>query len=199
MTITYIVDNSLYVNITNRCTNNCDFCIRNNGDGAYGSNSLWLEREPTVDEIYNDIMKYQLDKYDELIFCGYGEPTMRVYDLVEVAKKVKAASNIHIRINTNGHANLVHRTDVTPLFEGIIDTVSISLNNANKEDYNSICHPAYKNAYEKMIEFTALCSKHVENVVMSVVHGTIPDENLEKCRIIAENAGAKLRIREYIS
>ena len=36
MTITYEVGNSLYLIITKRCSNRCDFCIRQNGDGAYG-------------------------------------------------------------------------------------------------------------------------------------------------------------------
>ena len=89
MTITYEVDGALYVNITNRCSNRCDFCIRNNGDGAYGSNSLWLSREPTCDEIFESIVASNPENYSELVFCGYGEPTERLDDLICVAKKVK--------------------------------------------------------------------------------------------------------------
>ena len=89
MCITYVVDGSLYVNMTNKCSNRCEFCIRNNGDGAYGSDSLWLEREPTLDEVMSSVLSRDLSAYPELIFCGYGEPTYRLEDAVVVAKVVK--------------------------------------------------------------------------------------------------------------
>ena len=80
MTITYEVDGGLYINITNRCSNRCEFCIRNNGDGAYGSDSLWLVREPTLEEISESVFSRELTKYKEVVFCGYGEPTYRLAD-----------------------------------------------------------------------------------------------------------------------
>ena len=126
MTITYVVKNGLYVNMTNRCSNSCDFCIRQNGEGVYGSDSLWLDREPTVDEIVADIAKYDLTTFDELVFCGYGEPTERVDDMLSVASAVKKLVPIKIRLNTNGHGNLIAGRDVTPEFQGLIDVVSIS-------------------------------------------------------------------------
>lgn len=196
-TITYKVGNALYLNITNRCTSNCTFCIRNFGEGVYGSPKLWFDKEPTVEEIVGDVLAHNFDAYDEIVFCGYGEPTMRINALVETAKRVKEVSKIKIRINTNGHANLFHKKDITPLFEGIIDTVSVSLNSAYKEEYNKVCRPAYADAYEGMLEFTKLCTRHVPDVVMSVVKSTIPDEEIELCREIAKNCGARLRVREF--
>ena len=107
MTVTYEVDGALYVNATNRCSNRCSFCIRNNGDGAYGSDSLWLTREPTYEEIMESISERDMTKYRELVFCGYGEPTYRLPDVVRVAREVKMRYNIPVRINTNGHSDLI--------------------------------------------------------------------------------------------
>ena len=99
MTITYEVGTGLYVNVTNRCTNSCEFCVRSVADGTYGE--LWLTREPTKDEILEDILKRDLSLYTELVFCGYGEPTLRLYDILEVARAVKEKSSIKIRINSH--------------------------------------------------------------------------------------------------
>ena len=107
MCITYTVERGLYINVTNRCSNRCEFCIRNNGDGAYGSESLWLEREPTLEEIISDIAKRDLSQFDEVVFCGYGEPTERLEVIREVALWIRSKSDIQIRLNTNGHANLI--------------------------------------------------------------------------------------------
>ena len=116
MCITYIVDGKLYVNVTNRCSNRCDFCIRNNGDGAYGSDSLWLEREPTVEEIKESIFSRNLTDFPELVFCGYGEPSYRLYDIREVALAVKEkCPKIKIRINTNGHSDLIWQKNTAPV------------------------------------------------------------------------------------
>ena len=108
MCITYIVDGKLYVNVTNRCSNRCDFCIRNNGDGAYGSDSLWLEREPTREEILDSIFSRDLTAFPELVFCGYGEPSYRLEDAAFVAREVKQKyPHLKVRVNTNGHSDLI--------------------------------------------------------------------------------------------
>lgn len=199
MTLTYIVENNIYINLTNRCTNRCTFCIRNNGDGAYGSDSLWLEREPTAEEIIADFEKYNMNKYEEIVFCGYGEPTMRLDILLETSKALKEKYHKPIRINTNGQANLIHSKNITPLFKDVIDTVSISLNTANAESYEKLCLPVYgKKAYEALIEFGKECVPYVENVIFSVVRQTLTKEEIKMCEQIAKNAGVKLRIRELV-
>ncbi len=198
MTIKYVVNNGIYINMTNRCSNSCEFCIRKNGEGVYGSDSLWLDREPTVDEIISDLSKYDLSKYEEVVFCGYGEPTERIEALVGTAKYVKSVSDIKVRINTNGHGNLINGRDITPLFRDIIDTVSVSLNCANAEDYNKICHPEFgEDAYNGLIEFARLCVSVVSKVVLSVVDTTISAADMSKCADIAESIGASLRIRPF--
>ncbi|HBR32822.1 MAG TPA: TIGR04100 family radical SAM protein [Clostridiales bacterium] len=199
MTITYIVGNGIYVNLTNRCTNRCSFCIRNNGDGAYGSDSLWLEREPTVEEVLADFEKYDMIKYDEIVYCGYGEPTIRIDTLLETAKVLKEKYKKPIRINTNGQGSLINKRNIAPLFKHIIDTVSISLNAADAESYEKMCLPVYgKKAYEALIEFGRECVPYVKNVLFSVVRQTLSEDEISACEQIAKKAGVKLRIRELV-
>jgi radical SAM protein, TatD family-associated len=198
MTITYPVGNSLYLNITNRCTNACEFCIRAKDDGFYADN-LWLEREPTVAEICADLDSKPLDSYDELVFCGYGEPTCRLDDMLLVCDHLRAVTKTPIRLNTNGQADLIAERDTTPEFSGRFDTVSISLNAATACDYQKICHSVYgEEAYSAMLTFAEHVKKYVPRVILSVVRGTIPDSDLEKCSKLAETRGVELRIREYI-
>ncbi len=198
MTVCYTVNKGLYINLTNRCSNACEFCIRQNGEGVYGSDSLWLEREPEADEVIECIKKYDLTQFEELVFCGYGEPTERADVLVAVAKAVKQMCDISIRINTNGHGNLINGRDITPDFKEIIDVVSVSLNCANAEDYEKICHPRFGiKAYEGLIEFARLCVPQVKSVVLSVVDTTITNEDIKRCEETAKSIGAVLRVRPF--
>lgn len=200
MTVTYEVDGGLYVNITNRCSNRCEFCIRNNGDGAYGSEPLWLLREPTVDEILESVFSRELEKYKEVVFCGYGEPTFRLFDAVTVARKIKERyPTLPIRINTNGHSDLIHGCDTSAMYGGAFDTVSISLNTPNAERYVEICHPVYKKeAFYALIEFAKNVNKYVQNTCFSIVRQTLTESEIEECEKIAKSAGVSLRIRDYI-
>lgn len=199
MTITYEVGNSLYLNITNRCSNHCDFCIRNNGDGAYGSNSLWLEREPTEEEILAAVDARDVAKYDEVIFCGYGEPTERLDTLLSVAKKLKAKYGCKIRVNTNGQSDLICGRDTSSLFAGAVDTLSISLNAPNAAEYQRVCHSCYgEDAYAAILEFASHVKHYVPHVVLSVVDAALTEDEILQCEVIAEKAGVPLRVRAYI-
>ena len=198
MTITYPVHNGIYVNVTNRCPCACTFCLRQNGESVYGSDSLWLEREPTVKEVCDSIDTWDLNKYNEVVFCGFGEPTERLDDLLEVAKYIKSKSDIKIRINTNGLADLIWNEPTAPKLQGLIDTVSISLNATNKEEYLKIVRPKFGiESYEAMLKFTKECTKHVPSVVMTVVDIVVSKEEQEICRKICESVGATLHIRPY--
>lgn len=198
MTITYPVYNGIYVNMTNRCPCACTFCLRKQSDHVYGSDSLWLEREPTVEEVCESIDKWDLSKYSEIVFCGYGEPTMRLDDLLKVAAYIKSKSNIPLRINTNGLADLIAGEKVAHKLEGLIDTVSVSLNATNKEDYFKLVRPKFGiDSYDAMLSFTKECTKYVPNVIMTVVDEVTSKEEQEKSREICESIGAKLRVRPY--
>ncbi|MFZ3130122.1 MAG: TatD family nuclease-associated radical SAM protein [Desulfosporosinus sp.] len=197
MTITYAIENSLYLNITNRCSNNCTFCVRNNSEGVVDRLNLWLEREPTVDEVLEDISKLEISNYKELVFCGYGEPMMRTFDLIEICKKLKDYYNIPLRINTNGQANLLNGYDITPLLEGLADTISISLNAKNKQEYQALCLSDFgETAFEGILDFAVKCKKHIPNVVLSVVD-LISEEDIQACKLIAEGIGVDFRVRHF--
>ena len=187
MTITYTVGDSLYVNTTNRCSNSCEFCVRSHGEELYGD--LWLESEPTREEILADINSRTLCDYKELVFCGYGEPTERL----------KEKNDVKIRINTNGHSDLINGRDTAPEFEGCFDTVSISLNCADAKSYQAVCHSQFGEAsFDALIDFARRVKEYVPNVVLSVVRGSIPDSDIDVCQKIADSVGVTLRVREML-
>ena len=200
MCIVYEVSGALYVNPTNRCSNSCTFCIRHNGDGAYGSDSLWLTREPSVAEMICEIVKKNPENYSEVVFCGYGEPSYRLNEIREVALEIKRLfPKTQTRINTNGHSSLIFGFDTTPLYEGAFDEVSISLNTPSAEKYLEICRPVYKKeAYYALIDFAKNVKKYVQNVVLSVVRETLTESELAECQKIASEAGVTLKVRTYI-
>lgn len=198
MTITYENGSGLYINSTNRCPNACEFCVRTTADSYYGD--LWLEREPTVDEIVESVKERDLSAYSEIVFCGYGEPFERIDDILEVCRRLKTFTTLPIRINTNGLGNRLAGRDVTPELAGLIDTLSISLNTPDASAYQRICHSIYgEQAHADLIEFARLAGRYVPNVVLSVVDTTISPEQIEQCRRIAEENGVRLRVREFIS
>ena len=201
MCITYEVESGLYVNVTNRCQNRCEFCIRNNGDGAYGSDSLWLEREPTVEEIIDEILSRDLSKYSEIVFCGYGEPSIRLEECREVALNIKEKyKNMPVRINTNGQSDLYFGKDTAPLYKDAFDSVSISLNTPCAEKYNEICHPVYGlNTFDAILLFAKNVKNFVPNVCFSVVRQTLTEKELLECRAISDDVGIYLKIRDYIA
>lgn len=200
MCITYIVEGKLYVNITNKCSNRCEFCIRNNGDGAYGSDSLWLEREPTRDEILNSIFSHDLSAFPELVFCGYGEPTYRLDDAVYIAKAVKKIRpDMKIRINTNGHSDLILGRKTAPDYEGAFDIVSISLNTPSRERYQQICHSVFgEAAFDSLLSFAGEVKHYVPTVILSAVKETLTNEEIALCEQISCTLGVTLRLRDYI-
>ena len=198
MTITYPVNKGLYINMTNRCPCNCTFCLRHNAEGVYGSDSLWLDREPTVQEVCDSVDTWDLTQFDEVVFCGYGEPTERLEDLLLVAKYIKAKGDIKIRINTNGLADLIWQKQTALSLKGLIDTVSISLNTPNQEDYLRVVRPKFgEGSYDAMLRFAKDCTAYVPDVVMTVVDVVTSKEEQEQCRKICENIGARLRVRPF--
>ena len=199
MTATYRVGDGLYVNLTNRCPCACTFCIRQNGDGVYGSDSLWLEREPTVEEVCNSIEK-NLGTCRELVFCGYGEPTERLDALLEVAAWFrKMHSDIPIRVNTNGLSDLIAGEPTAHRFKGLVDAISISLNAPTAEEYAALCRPKFgMAAYPALLKFAEAVKGFVKDVTLTVV-GTesLTPEKEEACRRVASEHGLPLRVRRF--
>lgn len=198
LTFVYKVHGNLYVNLTNKCPCACTFCIRNNGDGAYGSDSLWLEREPTAAEVIEAVAGYNEDSYDEIVFCGYGEPTEKLDVLLEVAKELKSRYKKIVRLNTNGLGSRINGKNIAPLLGDAVDIVSVSMNAGSSEEYNRLCRPKWDDGFDEMLHFASECKKYVPKVMFSVVD-VIPAEEIERCRSIADRLGIYLRVRKYDS
>ena len=200
MTVYYEVDGALYVNLTNRCNNNCSFCIRKNGDGAYGSDPLWLEREPTEEEAIEMLKEENLAAYRELVFCGYGEPSIRLDLCKAIAREVRSLRpDMPIRINTNGMSDLYFGRNTAPEYADVFDTVSISLNAPTAEKYDDMCHPVYHlSALPGILTFAKNVKNCVQNTVFTVVGDYLTADDIAACQTIADELGIPLRVRTYI-
>lgn len=198
MEILYKVYNNLYVNLTNKCPCACTFCLRQTMDRVGESGSLWLEREPSAEEVIAEFDKFDMAQYGEVVFCGFGEPTEALDVLLPVAKYVKEAYGKPVRINTNGMGNLIHGRDITPELDGLVDTISISLNTPNAERYNEIVRSKFGDqSFDAMIDFAKRAVKHVPRVVMTTVDTMLTKEEEAECQKICDEVGAKYRIRPW--
>ncbi len=198
MTILYEVHDGLYVNLTNKCPCRCTFCLREEDNGVHGSESLWLEHEPSLEEIIAEFEKRNLVDYSEIVFCGYGEPLTRIETVIEVCKYIRSKSDIKIRVNTNGLADLVHNKPVAHMLTGYVDAVSISLNAPTAEEYDAVVRPRFGMiSFDAMLKFAKDVKQYVPQVTLTVVD-TIGPEAIEACRKIAESIGVKYRVRKYV-
>lgn len=196
MTILYTVSDKLYINLTNKCPCSCTFCIRQNGEGAYGSDSLWLDREPTVDEVIDELEKYDMSQFKEVVFCGYGEPMERAEDVGCIGRYIKDNFKIPVRLNTNGLGDKIWGEPTAKVLEGAVDIVSVSLNQCSAEKYNEVTRPKWEDAFDAMISFAADCKKYVPKVMFTVVD-VIPMEDISRCKALAMSLGIELRVRKY--
>lgn len=205
--LVYELDGKIYINLTNRCTNDCIFCLRKDKDDVKGQ-ELWLDSENFgADEVIEQLRTLTgLPSYShtllpsEIIFCGYGEPMLKLDILKEVSKYIKDNyPNTKIRINTNGHANYVYKRNIVPELKGLIDTISVSLNGESTQEYDMYSRPKFEEAYEEVKKFIKACSDAGIETIASVVDGYKGHHiNIEKCKKIASDLGAKLRVREWI-
>lgn len=197
MTILYTVGDGLYINLTNRCPCACTFCIRQNGDGAYGSDSLWLEREPETDEVIEELKKYgDLSQFKEVVFCGYGEPMERPHEVSYIGRYIRDNYRIPVRLNTNGLGDKINGEPTARLLEGAVDIVSVSLNQCDSEKYNAVTRPKWEDSFDAMISFAADCKKYIPKVMFTVVD-VIPPEDISRCKAVAMSLGIELRVRTY--
>lgn len=198
--IIYTLEGGTYFNITNQCPCSCAFCIRSQGDAVGEAKNLWFEngREPSFEEIKNAIDAYDFSLVEEAVFCGYGEPTCRYDELLSTAKYLKKVKpSIRLRLNTNGLSDLINNKPTAEEIGLAFDSVSVSLNEPDSEQYDKITRNIYKGrAYDAMLKFTKECAQHCADVRMSVVD-VIGKDNIEKSRKIAEALGAKFVCRSF--
>ena len=197
--VVYWLGENLYLNITNKCPNNCYFCLRNFRDGVGGFN-LKLEREPSTSEIIAELENYiNKRNWKEIVFCGFGEPFERLDCILEISSWIRRhyGKIVTIRVDTNGQAFLLNegRYVVKELKMAGVDKVSVSLNAHNKETYNQICRPTFENAFESILEFIEKTKKLLEVEVTAV---RIPEVDLQAVEEIARRMGVKFRVRDYI-
>lgn len=191
--IAYQIGSSLYLNITNRCTNKCTFCIRYKTKLFNSEHELWLKKEPTTEEIIKTIG--DPNKYKEIVFCGYGEPLIRLDIVKEVSKWLKE-KGAFVRIDTNGEGNLIHKRNILPELKGLIDSISISINAQDKKTFQKICSSDFgEDAFDAIIEFAREARKYIPNVEFTVVG--IPEINIKEAKKIADELGVSFRVRTY--
>lgn len=199
--LVYLLDGKIYINLTNNCTNECTFCIRTLKDDVCGAN-LWLKNDTvTAQEVINQLKTLYKGEKD-IVFCGYGEPTLKLDVLKEVAKFIKEnCKDVNVRINTNGHGNLIHKRDITKELVGLVDEISVSLNAPTEELYKELTQPNIK-CENILAEVQDFIKKSVETgfkTTATVVTGYKNyDIDVEKCGQIAKDLGANFRVREWL-
>ncbi len=198
--LVYILDGKIYINLTNSCTNDCIFCIRSIKDDVVGANLFLNTENVKADDVIKQLESMKDKLSSEIVFCGYGEPMLKLDVLKEVAKYIKEKyPNIKLRVNTNGHANYVYKRNVVPELKGLIDEFSVSLNGENKKEYDELSKPNFDEAYEETKKFIKACADADIKVTATVVEGYKGRHlNLKNCEKIANNLGAKFRVREWI-
>jgi TatD family-associated radical SAM protein len=190
-TLSYVIGNSLYLNITDRCTLACTFCPKHNGTRMVHDYDLTLDHRPETDEILASIDDPR--RFDQVVFCGYGEPTLRLKTLITVASDIRRRGG-RVRVNTDGLANLVHRRNVLPELAACVDALSISMNAQDERVYDRHCQPALPGSYEAMLDFVALAPRYIPDVTASAIDG-LDEVDIAACRRLAEERGVKFRRR----
>ncbi len=194
--VIYEYAGGLYINMTNRCPCRCDFCIRDMARSLGDADSLWLKREPTFDELVAMFDSRSNGQYEEVVFCGYGEPTERLDVMLAMCDHIKRTSGLRTRLNTNGLSDLINQRPTAKEMAGRLDAVSVSLNAPTPEKYMELCHPRFgREAFGHIIQFTEDIKQYVSDVTMSVVSGSISPEDIEDCRRIAEKLQVRFRVR----
>ncbi|MDX2421519.1 MAG: TatD family nuclease-associated radical SAM protein [Amphritea sp.] len=191
-TLVYQIGNNLYINLTDRCTLTCQFCPKHNGCTDVKGYDLALEVRPPAQQIIDLIA--DPSRYDCIVFCGYGEPTLRLKPLLEIAHWVKQHGG-KTRLNTDGLGNLVNKRNILPELSECIDALSISLNAHNEATYIQHCQPALPGSYEAMLAFVALAPHYIKEVSASAING-LEGVDIAACRQLAESRGVHFKQRE---
>ncbi|MGN1078248.1 MAG: TatD family nuclease-associated radical SAM protein [Candidatus Gallimonas sp.] len=190
----YRIGDNLYLNLTNRCTNRCAFCVRDQS-AEYEGYPLWLKgSEPTAEQVIGEIG--DPCRFREVVFCGYGEPTFRLEAMLKIARYIKERGG-RTRLNTNGHGNAINGRNIAPELCGLLDGINISLNAPAAEEYEKLCRPQIDGAFDKLLSFARACKESGLNCWFSVVD-CIGEEQVARCRALAQREGIPLRVREMI-
>ena len=194
--ILYRYGSRYYINMTNRCPCRCIFCVRNETPTLGDADTLWLDKEPTVDEVKEALLSKDLSTTDEIVFCGYGEPTERFEDLLEIAKFIRNDLHKRVRLDTNGLGNLINGKDIVPELAQVVDSVSISLNAKDEDEYLEVTKSKFgPGSYDALIKFIEECRKCINSVTVSVVSSYISQASEDECAKIADRMNVAFRVR----
>lgn len=189
--LTYRIENRLYLNICNRCTLQCWFCPKNQGKEAIPGLDLSLRKSPTAETVIEAIQNPRM--HEEIVFCGLGEPTLRLSVLIEVAKYLRLHKT-RVRVNTDGLANLIYKRNILPEIAPFVDAVSVSLNAQNETLYKQHCKPKLAGAYAAVICFLAQARQHISEVTATAVEGLL-GVDIDACANMAHQLGVSFRKR----
>lgn len=196
MSILYQYGSTYYINLTNRCPCKCVFCVRNSTDALGDADTLWLSSEPSADDVMEELMSKDLSNTDEIVFCGYGEPTERLDVLLDVARRIRADLGKEVRLDTNGLGNLINGRNIVPELSEVLDSISISLNASDADEYLAVTKNRFGiDSYEHMLEFIRECRGCIKGVKVSVVEGYISEASVARCAEMAREMGVGFRVR----
>lgn len=195
--ILYTYKDNLYINLTNQCPCSCTFCIRSQQKGLGTADDLWLDKDPTVEQVIQGFEQFPLKDFREVIFCGYGEPFCALDNMLAVSDYIHANSSCKVRVNTNGLGDLIHKKPTAHLLQGHLDAVSISLNAPDAQRYLEVTRPSFGiGSFDAMLRFAQDCQKYVPEVKLSIVDVLSPEE-IAQCQAVAGRVGVPLRIRHF--
>lgn len=194
--ILYTYKDQVYANITNKCNCSCRFCIRSHADTVGEAHSMWHESDPSLSQIKAAMDAFDFQGYRELVYCGYGEPTCALENLIDSARYAKENYGLSIRVNTNGLGSLQHGRDIVPELASVVDSLSISLNAPDSQSYNDVTRPKLPGAFEAMLTFAQEASRQIPQVRFTIVD-VLPPEEIEACKSLCASLGVALRIRKY--
>lgn len=193
-TIAYVYGDNLYLNITNRCMMACPYCIKHKWSNDFRGNDLKLDKEPSIEEVIKAIEDPK--KYNEIIFCGYGDALVNPQAVIEISKWVKNNGG-KVRINTAGLANKYHNKNILPELKGLVDVISISLNGSDPKEFNELNRPMFKEeSFDEIISFAKLAKEYIPTVVITAVE--LPGLDISKVERIVKEAGVNFRVRPYL-
>ncbi len=191
-TYTYQIRNSLYINLGNSCTLKCSFCPKHNGTWMVHDYDMHLDKPPSSETTIKEIG--DPTKWEEIVFCGYGEPTLRLKQLIEIATWVKANGG-RVRVNTDGLGNLANKRNILPELAKCVDALSISMNAQNETIYNQHCLPGLKGSWQAMLSFCKEAPKWIPEVVVSAIDG-LEGVNIAECKKLANSIGVTFKERK---
>ena len=198
-TYAYMLDGNLYINLTNKCSNGCDFCVRNERASYFG-HYLWIRHgDPTPEKVIAQVKSFgDLARFKEVVFCGFGEPTYKVAEMVALCDYFHE-KGLKTRLNTNGQGNLINKRDIVPDLKGKIDFINISLNASCVEKYQPVCRSQFgPSGFEGLLEFAKQCKRQGVDCRFSIVD-CIGEEEVEACKRLAESLKIPLYVRKYIA